>query len=154
MTDNCPLVPAVGGQSQGYRSQCMLMGSFKRAATISSEGVKVYHPLSERAEPSSMMIRSLAATERPLRHRIATDHQQPLRKNAKSQTYHWRWFSTMVTMACCTFFCSAERLASSLPNLLVNCLMTKSESQISSPLSSTKGKSPLLERSLEWWLMF
>ena len=62
----------------------------------------------------------------------------------------------MVTMACWTFFCSALKLAagSSLPNLAVNSLMIISESQISSPFSSTKGSKPLFDRSLELWLMF
>ena len=62
----------------------------------------------------------------------------------------------MVTMACCTFFCSAERLlaGSSLLNLVERVLMMISLSAISSPFNSTNGSIPRFDLSLELWLMF
>jgi len=52
------------------------------------------------------------------------------------------------------YFLNEKNKLVTFPNLAARVLMMISESQISSPLSSTKGKRPRLERSLELWATF
>ena len=89
-------------------------------------------------------------------------------------THQWRWFSTMATIACCTFFWSwlssagisctprgsASRYLRSIytistfSNFLERVSMIMLLSAISSPLSSMKGSIPFLERCLHLWSTF
>ena len=89
-------------------------------------------------------------------------------------THQWRWFSTMATIACCTFFWSwlssagisctppgsASRYLhniytiSTFSNFLESVSMIMLLSAISSPLSSMKGSIPFLERCLHLWSTF
>jgi len=60
-------------------------------------------------------------------------------------SYPCKCLSTIWTMACWMFFCSAVRLSSiSFSYFLARFLTIRSESEISSPFSSTKGRKPRL----------
>lgn len=70
-------------------------------------------------------------------------------------TTHTRWFSSMETIACATLRCSELRPASkSLSNFCDNSFRIIVLSAISSPLSSTKGNWPFLERNFILWSTF